>query len=49
MLTMMAVERGNNRMGTTNVKAKMNFDRKVQTVDSQISFVLCLFSDSSET
>lgn len=31
-----------------NVEAKRNFEEKVEIVDSQISFVECLFSDSSE-
>lgn len=35
-------------MGTTNVTAKINFESKVEIVDSQISFVVCLSSDSSD-
>jgi len=35
-------------MGTTNVTAKTNFERKVEIVDCQISFVVCLSSDSSD-
>ena len=31
-----------------NVDAKMNFEKKVAIVDSHISFVECLFSDSSD-
>jgi len=33
----------------TNVPANTNLAAKVQIVDSHISFVVCLFSDSSET
>jgi len=43
-----AVESSNNKMGMTNVRAKINFDKNVATVDSQISLNECLFSDSSE-
>ena len=49
MLTKIAVVSWNSRIGTMNVKAKMNFDKNVAIVDSQISFVVCLFSASSET
>ena len=48
MLIMIAVCKLNNRIGTMKVNAKMNLERKVEIVDSHISFVECLFVDSSE-
>jgi len=47
-LTMIAVVRGKSRTGTTKVKAKINLAKKVYMVDSHISLVVCLFSDSSD-
>ena len=47
MLTMIAVSRLSSMMGMMNVSAKANFDKKVDTVDCHISFVVCVFSDSS--
>ena len=48
MLTMIAVSRLSSMMGIVNVSAKANFDKNVAIVDYHISFVVCLFSDSSE-
>ena len=48
MLTIIAVESWNNKIGTMNVNAKTNLEKKVAKVDSHISFGVCLFSDSSE-
>ncbi len=47
-LAIIAVESENNKNGTINVNAKTNLDRNVLIVDSQISLVECLISDSSE-
>ncbi len=43
-----ATVKSNSKTGTTNVEAKMNFDKNVEIVDCQISPHVCLFSDSSE-
>lgn len=47
-LTAIAVESLNSKTGIINVNAKTNLDKKVERVDSHISFDVCLFSDSSE-
>ena len=39
----------NNKKGNIKVSAKTNFDKNVAIVDSHISLVVCLFSDSSDT
>jgi hypothetical protein len=46
---MIAVERSNTKMGTMNVNANRNLEANVANVDSQISFVVWIFSASSET
>lgn len=45
---MIAVESVNNKIGMMNIRAKTNFAKNVAAVASQISFVWCLFSASSE-
>ncbi len=45
---MIAIVSSSKSMGTTNVTAKANFESKVEIVDCQISFVVCLSSDSSD-
>ena len=47
-LTKIAVESSNRNTGIRNVKAKKNFETKVQIVDSHISLSVCLFSASSD-
>ena len=47
-LTMIAVSSSSSIRGMMNVSAKRNFDKKVAIVDCHISFVVCVFSDSSE-
>ena len=47
-LTTIAVLSENRSRGIINVEAKMNFEKKVAMVDYHISFVECLFSDSSD-
>ena len=47
-LIIIAVLNGKTRTGTINDIAKMNLERNVDIVDSQISVAVCLFSDSSE-
>jgi hypothetical protein len=47
-LAIIAVGNCSNRRGTINVRAKANLDIKVDIVAIQISFVVCLFSVSSE-
>ncbi len=47
-LMIIATDNENNNTGIKNVRAKKNLAKKVIKVDSQISFVVCLFSDSSE-
>jgi hypothetical protein len=48
MLTITEVDKSSIITGIMNVIAVMNLNRNVETVDSQISFSLCLFSASSE-
>lgn len=48
MHTKIAVGSFKNKIGIIKVNAKINFETKVDIVDSHISFVVCLFSDSSE-
>ena len=48
-LIKIAVESSRIKTGTINVNAKTNLDKKVEIVDSHISLVVCLLSDSSET
>ena len=43
-----AVDRLNNKTGIINVNAKINLEINVESVDSHISFEVCLSSDSSE-
>lgn len=44
----MAVDNGSRITGIRNVNAKRNFDKKVESVELQISFHVWWFSDSSE-
>lgn len=48
ILTIIAVPSVKNKTGRTNVRATTNFHIKVAAEDSQISLLVCLFSDSSE-
>jgi hypothetical protein len=49
-LTRTAVESSlNNKTGMINVNANTNLEENVVIVACQISFVVCMFSDSSET
>ena len=47
ILTAMAASSLNTSTGTTKVNATTNLEAQVENVASQISLVLCLFSDSS--
>lgn len=47
-LTMIADDSSSSNTGTINVDAITNFEKKVEAVDSHISFAVCLFSASSE-
>jgi hypothetical protein len=48
ILTTIADVSSSNKTGTRNVNAMANLQIKVDSVDSHISLVVCLFSDSSE-
>ena len=48
ILTIMAVSRGKSNIGTTNVKAIINFDRNAKKEELQMPSTLVLFSNSVE-
>src|SRR3989344_5218558 len=48
VLMSVARESESSKVGMINARAKINFDRNVKAVDSHISLVVCLFSNSSE-